>query len=60
MVMTQELPAGWPAIPLARAHELLTAPGAPFEMSEVVIRGHRTRVWKNAPPTLRDVFIAGR
>ena len=58
--MTQELPAGWPAIPLARAHELLTAPGAPFEMSEVVIRGHRTRVWKNAPPTLRDVFIAGR
>ena len=28
--MTQELPAGWPAMSLARAHELLTAPGAPF------------------------------
>lgn len=58
--MTQELPAGWPAVSLARAHELLTAPGAPFEMAEAVIRGHRTRVWKNAPPTLRDVFVAGR
>ena len=58
--MTQELPAGWPAVSLARAHELLTAPGAPFEMAEAVIRGQRTRIWKNAPPTLRDVFVAGR
>ncbi len=58
--MTQELPAGWPAVSLALAHELLTAPGAPFEMADVVIRGHKTRVWKNAPPTLRDVFLAGR
>ncbi|HMN73796.1 MAG TPA: class I adenylate-forming enzyme family protein [Rhodoblastus sp.] len=58
--MTHELPAGWPAVSLARAHELLTAPGAPFEMAEAVIRGHRTRIWKNAPPTLRDVFVAGR
>ncbi len=58
--MTQELPPGWPAMSLARAHELLTAPGAPFEMAEATIRGYRTRVWKNAPPTLRDVFLAGR
>jgi len=58
--MTQALPAGWPAVSLARAHEMLTAPGAPFEMAEAVIRGHSTRVWKNAPPTLRDVFVAGR
>ena len=58
--MSQELPAGWPAISLARAHELLTAPGAPFEMTEAVIRGQKMRVWKNAPPTLRDVFAAGR
>ncbi len=58
--MTQELPAGWPAVSLARAHELLTAPGAPFEMAEAVIGGRKTRIWKNAPPTLRDVFVAGR
>ncbi len=58
--MSQDLPAGWPAISLARAHELLTAPGAPFEMTEAVIRGQKMRVWKNAPPTLRDVFAAGR
>jgi len=54
------LPAGWPAIPLAEAHARLTAPGAPFEMEERVIRGVPTRVWKNAPPTLRDLFVAGR
>ncbi|MFV0279534.1 MAG: class I adenylate-forming enzyme family protein [Rhodoblastus sp.] len=58
--MAQEVPAGWPAVSLERAHELLTAPGAPFEMAETSIRGHSSRVWKNAPPTLRDVFLAGR
>jgi long-chain acyl-CoA synthetase len=54
------LPANWPAMSLAQAHALLTAPGAPFEMSEEVIRGVPTRVWKNAPPTLRELFVAGR
>ena len=49
-----------PAISLADAHAKLTGPGAPFEIEEVDIRGIRTRVWKNAPPTLREVFIAGR
>ena len=58
--MTQELPAGWPAVSLARAHELLTAPGSPFEMADILVRGHKARVWKNAPATLRDVFLAGR
>ena len=43
----------WPAMSLARAHALLTAPGARFEMEEVVIRGVRTRCWKNAPPQER-------
>jgi long-chain acyl-CoA synthetase len=44
----------------AEAHKMLTAPGARFEMDEVTIRGVPTRVWKNAPPTLRDVFLLGR
>ena len=34
----------------------LTAPGAPFEMEEVVIRGVPTRTWKTAPASLRAVF----
>ncbi len=42
------------------AIKALTAPGAPFEMEERVIRGIPTRVWKNAPPTLRAVFDGSR
>jgi long-chain acyl-CoA synthetase len=50
----------WPAMSVAEAHRMLTAPGSPFEMDEAVIRGIRTRVWKNAPPTLRDLLAIGR
>jgi long-chain acyl-CoA synthetase len=45
---------------VAQAHALLTAPGARFEMDEVMIRGVKTRVWKNLPPTLREVLQIGR
>ncbi|MDP5278364.1 class I adenylate-forming enzyme family protein [Sphingomonas sp. DG1-23] len=38
---------------LEQARALLTAPGAKFEMETVDIRGVPTRVWKNAPPSLR-------
>jgi long-chain acyl-CoA synthetase len=50
----------FPAISLAEAHARLTGPGSPFEIEERDIRGIRTRIWKNAPPTLREVFLAGR
>jgi long-chain acyl-CoA synthetase len=53
--MTADNPRPWPAISIAEAHALLTAPGAPFEMEEVIIRGVATRTWKNAPPSLRAV-----
>ena len=56
--MTETRP--WPVMSIAKAHELMTAPGAAFEMDDVVIRGVRQRVWKNGPPTLREVFLAGR
>jgi long-chain acyl-CoA synthetase len=49
----------WPVMSVAEAHARLTAPGAPFEIEEKVIRGIPTRTWKNAPPTLRDVFLNG-
>ena len=52
--------AAWPAMSIAQAHALLTAPGQPFEMATLTIRGIETRTWKNAPPTLADVFLAGR
>jgi long-chain acyl-CoA synthetase len=53
-------PKPWPALSVAQAHALLTAQGAPFEMEERVIRGIPTRVWKNIPPTIRELFLAGR
>ena len=54
------VPKNFPAISLAQATALLTRPGSPFEMEERDIRGVRTRVWKNAPPTMREVFLLGR
>src|SRR3984957_14369956 len=50
----------FPAISLAEAHALLTRPGSPFEIEERDIRGVRTPVWKNAPPTMREVFLLAR
>jgi long-chain acyl-CoA synthetase len=50
----------YPALSLAEAQSRLTAPGAPFEIVEAEIRGERQKVWKNALPTLSDVFLQGR
>ncbi|QMW22655.1 class I adenylate-forming enzyme family protein [Sandaracinobacteroides saxicola] len=50
----------WPAMSIAAAREMLTAPGMPFEMETVVIRGRPTRTWKNAPASLQHCFAAGR
>ena len=54
------LPPSWPAISLREAQAALTAPGARFEMDTVTIRGVPTRVWKNAPPSLRWLLEASR
>jgi long-chain acyl-CoA synthetase len=51
------LPAGFPAMSIAEAHRLLTAtPGSMLEVEEREIRGVRIKTWKNAPPTLAQVF----
>lgn len=57
--LQQPSPAGpqWPVMSIAEAHARLTASGAPFETETRVIRGIPTTVWKNAPPTLRDLFL---
>ncbi|HEX7036722.1 MAG TPA: class I adenylate-forming enzyme family protein [Pseudomonadales bacterium] len=36
----------------------LTAPGAPFEIVEIEVRGHRIRTYANAPKSLREVWLA--
>lgn len=54
------LPASWPACTIADARAALTAPGARFEMATIDIRGVPTRVWKNAPPSLRFLIEASR
>ena len=50
----------FPALSLAEAHALLTRPGSLFEIEERDIRGVPMRVWKNAPPTMRDLFRLAR
>jgi long-chain acyl-CoA synthetase len=54
------LPPGWPAMSIAQAHALITQPGAVTETEELTIRGVKTKVWKNAPPTVRSVVEASR
>lgn len=50
----------WPALTLAEAHAQLTAPGATHELEHRVVAGVPLRVWKNALPTLRDLFVQAR
>jgi long-chain acyl-CoA synthetase len=45
---------------IAEIHALLTGPGAPFEIVEAEVRGLKMRVWKGAPPSLREVLLASR
>ena len=50
----------WPAMSAAEAYRIITAPGSMLEMDTAVIRGVKTRVWKNAPPTIREVLAFAR
>ena len=60
MSEAQAAAKSWPAMSIAEANRIITAAGMPCEMEELVIRGVPTRVWKNAPPTLRFVAEAAR
>jgi long-chain acyl-CoA synthetase len=42
-------------ISMEEAHAQLTAPGGPFEIEEVVIRGIPTKTWKNAAKSMREI-----
>jgi long-chain acyl-CoA synthetase len=52
--------AKWPVMSIAETQKVLTAPGMPFEMETLTIRGIPTRVYKNAPPHLRAVLDQSR
>ena len=58
--MSEAAAKPWPVMSIAQAHAMMTAPGSPLEMEELVIRGVKTRVWKNAPPSLRAVVEGAR
>jgi long-chain acyl-CoA synthetase len=45
-----------PSMSIADANAALTAAGQLFEMEELDIRGVPTRIWKNAPPSLRAII----
>jgi long-chain acyl-CoA synthetase len=50
----------FPAVSLAEADSILTAPGMAYETGILTIRGRPMRVYVNAPPDLRAVFEASR
>jgi long-chain acyl-CoA synthetase len=45
---------------IAEVNAKLGAPGSKLEVIEIDIRGVKTKIWKNAPATLREVFFACR
>lgn len=45
---------------LKKAREALTGPGGEFEIVEQEILGNRIRTYKNAPSSVRDVWLATR
>ena len=55
-----QLDPAWPKLALSDAVAALTAPGTPFEMETVTIRGVPTRTWKNAPASIRALVAAAR
>lgn len=50
----------YPAMSMAEAHAILTAPGSPFETETVSLGGYQRRVWKHAPRSTREVLASGR
>ncbi|HQV02296.1 MULTISPECIES: class I adenylate-forming enzyme family protein [unclassified Novosphingobium] len=58
--MTMTVPQSWPAKSITEVQKLLCAPGMPFEIETVEIRGVPTRVWKNAHPSLAALARAGK
>ncbi|KAM0786853.1 hypothetical protein ACM66B_002279 [Microbotryomycetes sp. NB124-2] len=52
----QPLPP-FPARTLEECNKILTGTGMPYETTEETIRGRKTKVYKNAPPNVRAVWL---
>lgn len=50
----------WPTHSIAETIAILTAPGQPFEMEQVVIGDRRVRSYVHMPSTLRTIFDSSR
>jgi long-chain acyl-CoA synthetase len=62
MTTPNSIPAAknYPAMTIAEAHALLTAPGKRYEMQGYSIGGIDYRTWKNQPATVRELFSIAR
>lgn len=58
--MSTNLPEGWPAMSIAAANAALSGPGSPLALNDTLINGVTYKVYAEAPPTLRDLLVAGR
>jgi long-chain acyl-CoA synthetase len=47
-------------VSIEETHRILTAAGSMFETENLQIRGIETRIWKNAPPSLRSILELSR
>jgi long-chain acyl-CoA synthetase len=54
--MSDAAKPAFPAMSMQEAQAALTQPGAMFEIGEASIRGVAFKVWRNAPPSLREIF----
>src|SRR3990167_8486113 len=43
---------------LGQAWAELTAPGSPFEIVEVEVRGEMLRAFRHAPPSVREIWLS--
>ena len=43
---------------LKKAWGELTTPGAPFEVIDVPVRGVKLKTYKNAPPSIRELWLS--
>lgn len=58
--MSAHFPDGWPVMTIAAANAVLSAPGSPLALEDTLINGVTYKTYAQAPPTLRDLFMAGR
>jgi long-chain acyl-CoA synthetase len=54
--MTEAAKPAFPAMSIEQAHALLGQPGTMFEVTQGEVRGIPMKLYKNAPPTLREIY----